>query len=83
MAKKSAKSVTSVRKNKSELIIVILASSCVLLALGVALLYQQKELINEENYSLEQQYVDQNSQVQYMQQKMKTMEADTTTAQNK
>ena len=76
MVKKNQKS--PVRKNKAELVIVILASAAALLTLGICLLYQQKELLSQENYTLEQQFVDQNSQIQYMQQKMKTMEVTTT-----
>lgn len=78
MAKKNTKVSTKTKKSKAELVIVVLAGSCLLLALGVGLLYQQKEMVSQENYSLQQQFVDQNSQIQTLQQKVKTMEATTT-----
>lgn len=77
MKKKTAR-VSLVRRDKTELIVVILASACTLLVLALGLLYQQKERLANQNYTLEQQYIQQNSQLQQMQLKMKMMQVSTT-----
>ncbi len=79
MKKKTAQA--SFRKDKSELIIVILASACVLLILALGLIYQQKEQLNMQNSDLEQQYFQQNMQIQSLQDKVRTMEVSPTPAQ--
>lgn len=74
MKKRSARTSRSSR-DKTELIIVILASVCTLLVLALGLLYQQKERLSQQNYTLEQQYIQENSQFQQMQDKVRMMQA--------
>ena len=77
MKKKVART-ARVKRDKTELIIVILASACTLLVLALGLLYQQKERLSNQNYTLEQQYIQQNNQLQAFQDKLKMIEATVT-----
>lgn len=48
------------------------------MAFAVALLWQQNSTLSDQNYTLEQQYIQQNSQIQSIQDKMKMMQVKVT-----
>lgn len=77
MKKKTAR-VSKETRNKSELVMVVLAGAAVLMAFAVALLWQQNSTLSDQNYTLEQQYIQQNSQIQSIQDKMKMMQVKVT-----
>lgn len=75
MPKKNKKSVQHINNQENKFLVTILAAVVVMAIFACYMLYAQKEMLSNQTSILEEQYNQQNTQIQQLQDQVKMMES--------